>query len=81
MLFRSDPDITEGPALFNLADDPGETHNLRESHPEKVEELLELARQKLEEIEDNRLPLGRWPGTPADDEDSDRQPAWGKWLR
>ena len=76
----ADPDITEGPALFNLADDPGETHDLRESHPEKVEELLELARQKLEDIEDNRLPLGRWPGTSADDEDSDRQPAWGKWL-
>src|SRR5699024_6519269 len=28
--------------LYNLADDPGEQHNLMEDHPEKVSELAQL---------------------------------------
>lgn len=35
--------------LFNLAEDPGETRNLRESHPEKYAELLALWRAKRRE--------------------------------
>ena len=32
--------------LFNLADDPGETINLADSHPEKYEELITLWRKE-----------------------------------
>ena len=38
------------PFLFNLADDPGETTNLAEEYPEKVEELYSL----LNDIRENR---------------------------
>lgn len=36
------------PMLFDLADDPGESNNLAEKYPEKVEELQTLLRQILE---------------------------------
>lgn len=38
----STPQVSTGDYLFNLAEDPGETNNLAEDHPEIVEELTEL---------------------------------------
>jgi uncharacterized sulfatase len=38
-------DQPEGPALFNLRDDPGEQHDLSAEHPERVREMLELIAQ------------------------------------
>ena len=54
--------------LFNLKDDPGETKNLEESHPEKIKELVdELAKA----IGDGRTTPGEkqsnegWPKRPS----------------
>ncbi len=35
-------DQPDGPALFNLRDDPGEQHDLADAHPERVQEMLQL---------------------------------------
>ena len=38
----SSPQLTEGAYLFNLDDDPGETNDLSEEYPDKLEEMKEL---------------------------------------
>jgi len=46
-----EPPFDEGDfELFNLADDPGETTDLAESHAEKYEQLLELWREERVEL-------------------------------
>jgi uncharacterized sulfatase len=35
-------DLSEGPALFHLRDDPGEQRNVADEHPERVREMLQL---------------------------------------
>jgi arylsulfatase A-like enzyme len=47
------------PALFNLADDPGETRNLAAKHPDIVERLTTEARKREAEIMENQRPPGR----------------------
>lgn len=57
----------EGPALYNLADDPTESQNLYSSHPDVVDKLESLIKACGEDIGDdlsgregvNRRPLGR----------------------
>ena len=51
----------EGAVLFDLSTDIAEEKNLSEKHPEKVKEMLELARTRLAEIEANHLTLGGNP--------------------
>ena len=47
--------------FFDLSTDIAEEKNLNEKHPEKVKEMLELARTRLAEIEANHLTLGGDP--------------------
>lgn len=63
-LFVEAEDATEaqgasGVALFNLADDPGETNDLSDQHPQKVEQMKQLARKRLADIHSNTIPLAR----------------------
>lgn len=76
----ADPDISAGPALFNLATDPGEASDIRQDHPELVQQLLQLARQRLTEINEHPIPIGRWEGSPLVEQGSDPKSRWGKWL-
>ena len=39
--------------LYNLLDDPGETVNLAEEHPERVGRMRELIRQRFESLPRN----------------------------
>lgn len=39
---RGTPVIHDPPLLFNLANDPWETHNIADEHPGKVEALLSI---------------------------------------
>ncbi|MEM9019896.1 MAG: sulfatase-like hydrolase/transferase [Planctomycetota bacterium] len=57
---EGDPNVRNGPVLYNLAEDPGETTDLSDKHPDIVAELLERARQQLADIEQHALPIGRW---------------------
>jgi arylsulfatase len=54
----------QGPRLFHLAQDPAERQDLSETYPEKVSELMNLARKKLAAIEENAMSLGG-PALPA----------------
>ena len=76
-----DPDIEEGPALFHLANDPGESRDISAQHPQKVNELLELAKQRLAEIHTNRVTIGAWKNAKLSDEDAQPVMKWGKWLK
>ena len=76
-----DPDISQGPALFNLKEDPGETTDLRARHPQLVKELLELARKLNHEIHQNRIPLGDWSKAEPGSIPEPTEPNWGRWLR
>ncbi|MCC5906221.1 MAG: arylsulfatase [Balneolaceae bacterium] len=50
------PQVTTAAYLFNLADDPGETTNLADQYPEKVQEMTELFEKILETPENQILP-------------------------
>jgi len=47
-----------GSALYNLANDLGETKNIREDHPKIVEELLALRAEFITEMKANSRPAG-----------------------
>jgi len=57
---EGDPQLADGPMLFNLAKDPGETTDVSGQHPEKVTELLERAKLNLVDIQEHALPIGKW---------------------
>jgi arylsulfatase A-like enzyme len=63
-----------GPALFHLDADLSEERNLSAAHPEKVAEMLALARKKLDAITAASIPLG---GSPAASPD----PKTPRWLK
>ena len=75
------PGTDKGPALFNLSDDLQETKNLADEHPEKVNELMALAKEQLEDIYAHATPIGAEED--AQDKIKDWQPKkkWGKWLK
>jgi len=52
------PSSDEGPALFNLANDPGEQTNQAHEYPDKVAAMKKRARELLLEIERGRIDLG-----------------------
>jgi len=56
---KGDPDVSAGPVLYNLKDDPGETVDLSEKHPDKVTQLHQQAKALLDNIEKHQMPLGR----------------------
>jgi len=53
------PKGEEGPALFNLADEPDERTDLSAKYPEKVKEMQALAKERLADINANGIPLGK----------------------
>lgn len=75
------PDLKDGPVLFDLDADPKETINLAAEHPEKVAELLALAKDRLTDVYENQLPVGTWPGVEVPDPPLRAQDVWGKWIK
>lgn len=61
-LFFSDVEDVEGsadgPVLFDLSKDFTEQTNLGKAHPDRVQEMLVLARERLADIAEKSLPLG-----------------------
>jgi arylsulfatase A-like enzyme len=78
---KGDPDVADGPALFNLSEDPQESTDLSEQHPAVVEDLLELAREQLAEIYEHDMPIGVWEGAERSAEDAEPTERWGRWLK
>jgi len=76
----ADPPLTDGPALYDLDADPLEKHNLAAQHPDKVNELLSLAKERLTEIYENQIPLGTWPATEPPEPPLQAGDVWGKWI-
>lgn len=54
-----------GPVLFNLDDDLKESKNIAALHPEKVTEMMALARKELSSISEDSIPLGGGPKEPV----------------
>jgi hypothetical protein len=52
------PGSKAGPALFDLATDWAEEKNLSAEHPDRVAEMLALARKRLGAIEADPIELG-----------------------
>ena len=42
----------ESPQLYNLMRDPGEQYNVIDTHPEKVEELMQIVERARSELGD-----------------------------
>jgi len=74
------PGTDKGPALFNLKDDPQEQRDVSAQHPEKVADLMARARTRLEDIEQNRTPLGIDEHRRSETNDNKPERQWGKWL-
>ncbi len=53
----------KGPVLIDLSKDPAEEKDLSAEHPDKVKEMLALARTRLKDIEENGIDLGGPPVT------------------
>jgi len=52
------PGGSEGPALFHLKKDPSETVNLASQYPDRVKQMQALAKQQLDAIMEQKIPLG-----------------------
>lgn len=75
-----DPELTDGPTLYNLESDPLEQDNLAAKYPDKVEALLTRAKAKLSEIYENKMPLGTQPGTEVTEPPIAAEDVWGEYL-
>lgn len=75
-----DPELTDGPTLYNLESDPLEQYNLAAKYPDKVEALLTRAKAKLSEIYENKMPLGTQPGTEVTEPPIAAEDVWGEYL-
>ena len=51
----------KGPVLIDLSKDPAEEKDLSAEHPDKVKEMLVLARTRFKDIEQNTIDLGGPP--------------------
>jgi arylsulfatase A-like enzyme len=67
----------DGPVLINLSEDISESNNVAAAHPEKVTELLALAKKRILDIEENAIPLGG----PAINKPFDAKKKRGAWLQ
>lgn len=52
------PGASEGPALFHLKTDPSETVNLASEHPDRVLQMKNLAKRRLDAIMEQTISLG-----------------------
>lgn len=78
---KGDPDVSNGPLLYNLKDDGQEKHNLADKHPDKVQAMLVRAKQLLTEIYANQMRIGTWPGVEPPDKPLMAEEVWGQWIR
>ncbi|MBX2851238.1 MAG: sulfatase-like hydrolase/transferase [Phycisphaeraceae bacterium] len=78
---KGDPDLSAGPLLFNLAEDPKETTNLAEKHPEKTKALLARAKELLKSVYGNQVPIGTWPGVEPTEPPLKAEDVWGTWIK
>ncbi|MFK7789179.1 MAG: sulfatase-like hydrolase/transferase [Phycisphaeraceae bacterium] len=78
---KGDPDLSEGPLLFNLIDDPKETNDLADKQSERVEQMLARAKELLTDIYDNQVPLGTWPGVESPNKPLKAEDVWGPWIK
>lgn len=76
-----DPALSDGPALYNLREDPLEQKNLAAKHPEKVSQLLARAKELLTEVYDNQIAIGSWPGVEITEPPLKASDVWGKWMK
>jgi arylsulfatase A-like enzyme len=74
------PSSNEGPALFNLKEDPRESQNLSAQHPDIVDTMMALARRRLEDIHQNHVPIGAEDNARGRVKDWTPKKKWGKWL-
>ena len=65
----------DGPVLINLGDDPAEQTNLSDRYPARVQAMKQLALERLEDIEADRIPLGGPPVKPK------LESKRGRWLQ
>ena len=75
------PELEDGPVLYDLHADPKEKNNLAAKHPEKVAELLNMAKESLSEIYQNQLPMGTWPSVEVTEPPLQAEEVWGKWMK
>lgn len=75
------PELKDGPVLYDVNADPMETNNLAGKHPEKVAELLTLAKERFTEVYENQLPMGTWPGVEVPKPPLKAGEVWGKWVK
>ncbi|HKK17930.1 MAG TPA: sulfatase-like hydrolase/transferase [Opitutales bacterium] len=75
-----DPELKDGPALYNLKTDPMEKNNLAAEHPEKVDALLKRAKELLIDVYSDQVPLGTWPGVELEKEPLEASDVWGPWI-
>lgn len=78
---KGDPDLSQGPVLYNLKEDPKETTDLAAKHPEKVKAMLARAKELLQDVYDNQVPIGTWPGVESPDKPLKAEDVWGKWIQ
>ncbi|OVE74193.1 hypothetical protein BVX94_01205, partial [bacterium B17] len=73
--------IKNGPALINLREDPGERKDVSAEHPEKVKEMLALAKERLQDIHDNYVCMAASDDAKWRVKDWKPGKKWGKWLK
>lgn len=74
------PPLPRELALYDLDTDPKEQHNLAAKYPDKVKELLALAKNRLTEVYGNQVPIGTWPGVEVPKPPLQARDVWGKWF-
>ena len=77
---KGDPDVSEGPVLFDLEADPGEERDLAEQEPVRVAALMERARLLLEDVYGHQTPLGAARVGVDLPEPLAARDVWGPWL-
>jgi arylsulfatase len=78
---KGDPDLSEGPLLFDLAKDPKETTDLASQFPERTEAMLARAKELLQDVYNNQLPIGTWPGVEPTEAPLKAEEVWGPWIK
>lgn len=75
-----DPTLRDGPALYNLANDPKEAHDLAAKHPKRVQVMLTRAKELLTEIYSNQMPIGKQPGAELTEPLLTAEDVWGEFM-
>ncbi|MEM6258233.1 MAG: sulfatase-like hydrolase/transferase [Planctomycetota bacterium] len=77
---KGDPDISRGPVLYDLSEDPKEKNNLADQHLDLVQQMLARAKELLTEVYTNQVPLGTWGDPNALDPPLKAEDVWGPWI-